>query len=72
MHKRSCSRELEPAFLKAWDAVAEHGSLAANGRWIVDASLQKITEHFFMSAVDHVRAASSEFCANISEHCDNV
>lgn len=48
------------------------GSLAANAPLLLDASLQKSTDDFFMRVPDHFCSEGLVFCTNMTKHCNNV
>lgn len=63
------SGAFEAEFLDALDATADQGSLAANERCFLDASLQNSTDNLLVRVIDHVHAERLVFCTNIFEHC---
>lgn len=59
----------EALLLNARDEVVDQSSLAPIAHRLLDASLQKNIEDFFMLVSDHLRAVGLVFCTNTSKHC---
>lgn len=55
VHENSHLRAFRAAFRNARDAVVDQCSLAAHVCWFLDSALQKSTEDFFISIIDHSR-----------------